>query len=130
MTLIDSYSRKQAIEDGVLIDVTDLAKQAGFVCNVCVTAGVWSFINEIPDMFKYQDVTGRLWDVLNVLLCRCRKCNNSFVKFKVHMPYEMTITEIDCPDRREIFEGIFLTSAASSGDNGELVITIQLPTED
>lgn len=34
--LIYSYSRKQAIQDGVLIDVSDQAKASGFKIPVCI----------------------------------------------------------------------------------------------
>ena len=36
------YSRKQAIDDGVLIDVTPLAKKCGFRLHTVITAGVLS----------------------------------------------------------------------------------------
>jgi hypothetical protein len=38
--IIYSYTRKQAIADGVLIDVTELAKEAGFKCPVAFTSSV------------------------------------------------------------------------------------------
>ena len=37
--LIFAYTRRQAIEDGVLVDVTETATEAGFVLPVAVTAG-------------------------------------------------------------------------------------------
>ena len=39
--LIDSYSRAQAIEDGTLIDVSEIANEAGFTIPVAVTQAVW-----------------------------------------------------------------------------------------
>ena len=59
-----SYSRKQAIEDGVLVDVSETAKEAGFKWPVAMTAEVWGLIESIPEKFKHEDVQGRLWDVL------------------------------------------------------------------
>ena len=35
--IISCYTRQQAIEDGVLVDVTEQAKQIGFKVNTCVT---------------------------------------------------------------------------------------------
>ena len=35
--LIHSYTRAQAIEDGVLVDVSDVAKEAGFKIHTVVT---------------------------------------------------------------------------------------------
>ena len=39
--VIHSYTRKQAIADGVLVDVTDQAKFSGFKIPVAVTQTVW-----------------------------------------------------------------------------------------
>ena len=64
--LIFSYTR-QAIADGVLVDVSKLAKEAGFRFPVAVTAGVWAECVTVPEGVAGQDETGRLWDVLNVL---------------------------------------------------------------
>ena len=63
--VIHTYTRAQAIEDGVLVDVTEMAEEAGFVWPVAVTAGVWALINSIPPRFQgIQDVEGRLWDTV------------------------------------------------------------------
>ena len=40
--LIHSYTRKQAIEDGGLIDVSEMAKEAGFKFPVATTNTVWT----------------------------------------------------------------------------------------
>ena len=47
--VIFSYTRAQAIADGVLIDVSELAKEAGFRFPVAVTAGVWAECVAVPD---------------------------------------------------------------------------------
>ena len=39
--IISAYTREQAIEDGFLVDLTDLAKQVGFSTEVVVSAAVW-----------------------------------------------------------------------------------------
>ncbi len=62
--VIYAYTRAQALEDGVLIDVSTMAKEAGFVYPVAVTAALWADINAIPESKSEQDVNGRLWDVL------------------------------------------------------------------
>ena len=46
--VIFSYTRAQAIADGVLIDATELAKEAGFRIPVAVTAGVWGECVAVP----------------------------------------------------------------------------------
>ena len=63
--VIFAYTRAQAIADGVLVDVTDTAREAGFKIPVAVTRTVWDRIVALPDGYKgVQDESGRLWDVL------------------------------------------------------------------
>lgn len=61
--VIFGYSRQQAIEDGVLFDVTETASEAGFVYHTVVTAAVQGAIDE---PHGEGDPKGRLWDVLNL----------------------------------------------------------------
>ena len=68
MELIYAYTRKQAIEDGVLVDVTETAKEAGFRVPVALTAAVWVDYVAVPEGVEGQDEAGRLWDVL--WMCR------------------------------------------------------------
>ena len=47
--VIFSYSRKQAIEDGALVDASIVAKEASFRYPVVVTAAVWAMITIYPN---------------------------------------------------------------------------------
>ena len=118
--LIFSYSRKQAIEDGVLIDVTDMAKELGFKWPVAVTATVWNqYIVPQEELISAgQSKEGRLWDVLNVLRIAAQQ-NGTEVFFKVTFLMEN--------DRHEV---VRLKAVSGPGDEGEPVITIMLPEED
>ena len=40
---ISTYTRAQAIEDGILVDVSDTACEAGFTIPVAVTRTVWNY---------------------------------------------------------------------------------------
>ncbi len=66
--LISSHSRKQAIEDGLLVDVSaiaaDLVQNAGIKLHVAMTNTVWSEYVEVPEGVTGQDWKGRLWDIL------------------------------------------------------------------
>src|SRR5437867_583782 len=88
---IYSYSRAQAIADGVLVDLstaTDdkgqlLCQQAGFKVPVAITRAAWAETveaggtwkpdgnGEILELKGGQSLTGRLWDVLWVLRMAC-----------------------------------------------------------
>jgi hypothetical protein len=67
------YTRAQAIEDGVLIDVSATAREAGIKFPVAMTAEVWSENVAWTDEDSKrkgglpQDEAGRLWDVIWML---------------------------------------------------------------
>lgn len=67
--VIAGYSRAQALEDGVLIDVSDTAREAGFKFPVAITQAVWDryIIPSELDANYGQDERGRLWDTLWML---------------------------------------------------------------
>lgn len=63
---VSVYTRQQAIEDGVLVDVTEWAgpgqMQGGFACPVAITRNLWAKV-EAPKRSN-QDTRGRAHDVL------------------------------------------------------------------
>ena len=59
--LIYAYTRAQALKDGVLIDVTTMAKETGLKYPAAVTTAVWSKYVAVPDACPWQDEAGRLW---------------------------------------------------------------------
>lgn len=63
---IYSYSRAQAIADGVLVDVSSMAREAGLKYPTVVTRAVWGRWVEYRGMAAGQSESGRLWDILNV----------------------------------------------------------------
>ncbi len=117
--VIHSYTRAQALEDGVLVDVSTLAREGGFRYPVAVTARVWHEWIEPPVEAIGQDPTGRLWDLLNVLLVEIRKSGSGQrVDFKVL--FEQGGEKV-CAD---------FYALCGPGDSGEPVITVMLPEED
>ena len=72
--LIHSYTRKQALEDGSLIDITEYARLNGFKIPTAITASLWVYIGVSPELAEIgQSVAGRLKDVLFLLLMEIRK---------------------------------------------------------
>ena len=67
--VIFSYTRAQAIEDGVLIDLTEWAKETGFKIPVACTATVWHQYIVPPEGTKElgQSERGRAHDLLFML---------------------------------------------------------------
>ena len=66
--VISTYTRTQAIKDGVLIDAGSMAQEAGFKWPVAVTPAAWAdcvaWSEDDSDKQAHQDESGRLWDVL------------------------------------------------------------------
>lgn len=67
--VIHSYTRADMLADGNLIDVTTMAKEAGFKFPTGITRAAWedcvAWTEEDGDRTGcIQDVEGRLWDVL------------------------------------------------------------------
>ena len=121
--ILASYFRSQAIADGVLVDVSKLAKEAGFKIPVALTAAAWQTCVSIPEGVTCQDEVGRLWDVLNVLLFSIRAGRNK------PNPSEVRFT-VSVRNSNDGNEDVQLKSLCTPGDDAEPVVTIMLPNED
>jgi hypothetical protein len=120
--LIHSYSRKEAIEDGFLVDVSDMGREAGFRYPVALTRTVWEQYVVVPDGVECQDEDGRLWDILwmlKVAIASGAKDREDLLKFKLNVRNANERTEL-----------VTLKSVCGPGDDGEPVITVMLSSED
>jgi len=121
--VISVYSRSQALADGVLVDTSALAKEAGFVFPVALTETLYhSYLAPALDLVaEGQSIQGRLWDVLTVLRFAIAKARNTdTILFKVL--FLMSACSSPVP--------IDLKAICGPGDDGEPVLTIMLPDED
>ncbi|QZT33667.1 hypothetical protein HUR95_15795 [Caldalkalibacillus thermarum TA2.A1] len=120
MEVIYSYSRKEAIEDGVLVDVTETAKEMGFRFPVAVTRTVWDAILTPSPFDSVQSTSGRLWDCLWMLFLAIKRGNGGgseiFFSFIVNNEGEEKLVD--------------LKAVCHPGDMMEPVITIMFPDED
>jgi hypothetical protein len=65
--VIYAYTRKQAVADGVQVEVTKTAKEAGISIPVFLTRTVFDAYVAVPPDVTGQDEAGRLWDVVWML---------------------------------------------------------------
>jgi hypothetical protein len=65
--VIYSYTRSQAIADGLQIEVTKVAEEAGIRFPVFLTRGVYDKYVTVPPGVTAQDEAGRLWDIVWML---------------------------------------------------------------
>jgi hypothetical protein len=113
--VISSYSRAQALEDGVLVDVTETAREAGIKYPVALTRAVFEKCVALPKRYRgLEDERGRLWDVL------------SMFRFAAHRNDADTLHYQLIVSRRTVT----LKAVCGPGDTPEPVITIMLPEED
>ena len=126
--VIYSYTRAQAIADGVLVDVSVLARDAGFRHPVAMTAGAWAdcvaWSREDSDRQVHQDPTGRLWDVLWMASCAIRSAGTG----QSELGFELDRVPRDGCSRHAVRTRLKII--AGPGDGGEPVLTLLLPGED
>ena len=125
--VISTYTRAQAIEDGVLIDAGSMAREAGFKWPVALTSTVWAdcvaWTEDDSKQQVHQDQSGRLWDVLYIASHAIRTSNDPgdrllFQFYRVVRDGHSTEAVL-----------VTLKLIIGPGDAGEPVITILLPNE-
>lgn len=122
--VIHRYTRAQAIADGVLVDVSEMAAEAGFRHPVAMTRGLhaeavaWDERNT-----AHQDEAGRLWDVLMMAAHYGRRAANTD---------RVTATVLRIPNTRRatVPRKLDFTVHIGPGDTPAPVITLMLPGED
>jgi len=126
-TLISKYTRAQALEDGVLVDVTDTAREAGFKVPVALTRAVWALVEPTKEETEVdlQDAQGRLWDLLSVAAWRARTAPGSD-----ELRFGVLFRLRGRPGVRAGMHKTELKLHSGPGDGGEHVLTIMLPEED
>src|SRR6478736_10336729 len=62
--IIYAYTRAQAVADGVQVEVTKTAKEAGIRFPVFLTRTVFDAYVAVPPNVSGQDEAGRLWDIV------------------------------------------------------------------
>jgi hypothetical protein len=119
--VIHSYTRKQAIEDGVLVDVSETAREAGINFPVAVTSAVWGLYVVPSEKLESwgQSVSGRLWDLLWMFRMKALKTNSSLL-------YYICLFQ----NENQKIDEVKFKALCGPGDNHEPVITIMLPDED
>lgn len=113
---IFSYSRKQAIEDGVLIDLSHFGGiTQAWKHPIACTASVWSLIQSAITN-DGKGLTGILWDISHVAMANTRihGGKTDTIRFKVAIGR----TSVD------------LKLHVGPGDTAEPVLTLMLPHED
>ena len=114
---VSVHTRAQAIADGALVDVTELAWEACFRYPVAVTSAVWDDVQRVPKRCR-DDADGRLGDLLwTAHLAAPQLAESACVYYWLQMPL----------GRKRMYRAMLVLGP---GDRGELVATIMRPDED
>ena len=121
LELISAYSRAEALADGVLVDVTETAREAGFLYPVALTRAAWELCVALSPAAKRAgtDERGRLWDVLMMMRWAVgRSRGGPEIAFEV-----LCVTTSVRPSR------VALRAVVGPGDDAAPVVTVMLAEE-
>jgi hypothetical protein len=122
-TTISAYSRKQAIEDGVLIDITAAATDHGFKLHTVVTDNLYhAYLNPPDDLVEThgQSLDGRLHDMLHMAYFAAKKS-------KGQSRIEFEVLFLMAPGKHE---KVTVIAQVGPGDDPAPVLTLMLPGDD
>lgn len=118
------YTRAQAIDDGVLVDITNYSKDMGFKYPVAVTEAVHDILNPSCDLkADGQDIIGRTWDMLIILKLYIHKLADDKTD-------RLDFSPLFVMEKGKKAEPVDLWAQIGPGDNFEPVITIMMQGED
>jgi len=116
--LVSRYTRAQAIEDGVLVDVSELARTVGFRFPVAVGSAAFATVTGFESGADAGQVTQAVRTLLRDLVSAIRRSAGN--------------TDMILFETSGVRGGaqVALKSLVGPGDNAEPVITILFPNED
>lgn len=118
--IIHRYTRKQAIQDGVLIDVSGTAKEAGIKYPTAITSTVWANFVRVPEGVQAQDEQGRLWDIIWLLRHAIHQSRGETTIF-----FYLHVRNDNQGMKRHLLKAV-----CGPDDDGSPCTTIMLPDED
>ena len=121
--VIYAYTRKQAVADGVQVDVTKTAQEAGIKFPVFITRGVFENYVAVPEGVTGQDEAGRLWDVIWMTRFAILRSHGHTDRLPVAL-------YVRNDNRAAKLIKLIATCGALDMDDPQPAITIMLPTED
>ena len=121
--LVYAYTRKQAIADGVQVEVTKTAQEAGIRFPVFLTRTVFDAYVAVPPNVSGQDEAGRLWDVLWMLRFAIQKTRAGVER----LPFALYVRN---DNRAAKLVKLIAVAGPVDIDDPKPSITVMMPTED
>jgi hypothetical protein len=120
--VVHTYTRREALADGTLIDLTEEAREAGIRHPVAITSAAFHCAIAMTDVARRMgcDERGRRWDTIWMLRCAMGRAR----------PGADTLTfQVLVVRDREEPELIELRAMCGPGDSAAPVLTLMLPDE-
>ena len=121
--VVYSYTRSQAIADGVQVEVTKTAQEAGIRFPVFLTRTVYDAYVTVPPDVTGQDEAGRLWDVVWMLRFAILKAQPG----QNRLPFALYIRN---DNHRPRLIKLVASCGALDIDEPQPAITVMMPDED
>ena len=120
--ILYSYTRAQAVADGVQVEVTKTAQQAGIRFPVFLTRAVFDAYVTVPPGVTAQDEAGRLWDVVWMLRFAIQKARPGHDR----LPFALYVRNDNARPR---LIKLIAQSEALDIDDPQPAITVMMPDE-
>jgi hypothetical protein len=120
--IILTYTRAHAVADGMQVEVTKMAGEAGIRFPVFLTRSVYDAYVSVPPEVEAQDEAGRLWDILTAIrhaICRSRPGKDRLV----------VALYVRNDDRTARLAKLIATCGTMDIDDPQPTITVTIPDE-
>ena len=121
--IIYAYTRKQALADGVQVDVSTTAREAGIRFPVFITRTAFDAYVTVPPNVTGQDEAGRLWDVVWLLRFAIGKARPG----QSRLPFALYVRN---DNRRPQLVKLIAMCGPLDIDDPQPAITVMMPDED
>ena len=121
--VIYSYTRAQAVADGVQVEVTKTANEAGIRFPVFLTRTVYDAFVTVPPDVAGQDEAGRLWDIVWMLRFAILRARPGMERIPVAL-------YVRNDNRAARLVKLVATCGPLDIDNAQPAITVMMPDED
>ena len=118
-----SYTRAQAVADGVQVEVTKTAQEAGIKFPVFLTRTVYDAYVTVPEGVSCQDEAGRLWDIVWML-------RFAIIRSKPGMQRIPVALYVRNDNRAAKLIKLIATCGPLDMDDPQPAITVMMPGED
>ena len=121
--VIYAYTRKQALADGVQVEVSKTAQEAGIKFPMFLTRTVFDAYVAVPPDVSAQDEAGRLWDIVWMTRFAILRCKPGVSRIPVAL-------YVRNDNRAAKLVKLIATCGPLDVDDAQPAITVMMPDED